>query len=144
MKEMITVTSKQVNDIAALLKETEDKASEILGVRVSVQMGSHAISSMEISETLKMTMRFVAAAYDTEVDYIIGKTRLRNVVEARQMFWLISYDMLNVTFKDLATMTGERNHTTVIYGVKTMRNEVQLYDRPRKMYELLKDKINSI
>lgn len=144
MKNIITVTSHQINEIAALLQETEEKASAILNVRVSVQLSSHAISSMETSEILSRAMQIVAEAYDTDVLYLVGKTRLRHIVEARQMFWLISYELLKVTYKNLAKITGDRNHTTVMYGVKCMRDEIQIYDKQRNMYELLKDKINSI
>jgi chromosomal replication initiator protein len=70
------------------------------------------------------------------MDVITGKSRKRIAVEARQLaMYLIKDQYPSVSLKHIGNLFGDRDHTTVIYSIRTIND---LVDTDPKMMETLK------
>lgn len=66
------------------------------------------------------------------------KLRLRELVIARQHYFWYVYFRTNKTTNELADVTG-KNHSTILYSLRTYYNGVQLKFKEQSEYEYLMD-----
>ena len=64
------------------------------------------------------------------LDQFTSAKRAREYVEARQAFFLIAHTNTKATYKAIAKMAGNRDHSTVIHGIQTM-NDLMFSDPKR-------------
>ena len=96
------------------------------------------LKKLQSHEIIESIGRFL----DVRPDQIKGKTRWKNIAEARQIccFVLRSDRYLDMSLASIGFVLGKRHHTTVIYAVKTIEGylEVDEYFR-EKMKDLYLD-----
>lgn len=66
------------------------------------------------------------------LDQFTSAKRAMEFVEARQAFFLVARTNTKATYKAIAKMAGNRDHSTVIHGIHTM-NDLMFSD-PKKFY----------
>jgi chromosomal replication initiator protein len=79
----------------------------------------------------------VAKHFDIPVDKLGAKTRLREVVMARQLSMYLAKTYTNSSLKVIGDSFGGRDHSTVIHSLKTIQD---LMDTDN----LFKDKVNQL
>lgn len=79
----------------------------------------------------------VAKHFDVQVDKLDSKTRLRNVVMARQLSMYLSKNYTNSSLKMIGDSFGGRDHSTVIHSLKAVQDMIDTD-------LLFKDKVNAL
>ena len=72
--------------------------------------------------TLDFIKGLVAQHFDVPVDKLGGKTRKRQFVIARQLSMYLSKNLTDKSLKAIGEMFGGRDHSTVIYSIKTVQD----------------------
>ena len=88
-----------------------DTAEHLLGPRVAAATGFDAIA-------LK-----VAAAFDVKAKDLRGPSRLRTVLEARQVAMYLAHDTVGFSLPAVGRAFG-RDHTTVLHAVRKVRERI--------------------
>lgn len=88
----------------------------------------------------KIIKRIVEEFYSLD---ITTKTRERNYVEARAMYYKIVRDNTKLSLEAIGKSVN-RNHATVLHGIKTLSNWIDTEIIIKARYLLLKDQIEEI
>jgi chromosomal replication initiator protein len=72
--------------------------------------------------TLDFIKNLVADHFDVPVEKLGGKTRKRQFVIARQLSMYLAKNLTDKSLKTIGEMFGGRDHSTVIYSVKTVQD----------------------
>ena len=77
-----------------------------------------------------------------EIDEIIGQSRRRPLVTARQISMYVFRQLTDMSYPAIAREFGGRDHTTVIHAVekidKQMRERRQIYDQVTELSQRVK------
>ena len=85
----------------------------------------------------------VSLYYGITVNEMISKTRIRTICEARQMAMLMLKTFTAIPLIDIGVLLGNRHHTSVIHGVKTIRALIDTEYRFKMDKEILSNKIKT-
>lgn len=80
------------------------------------------ISQVDKEITVENIKKLVADHFKVPVEKLQGKTRKRDVVIARQLSMYLAKNFTNVSLKIIGENFGGRDHSTVIYSVKAVRD----------------------
>lgn len=72
--------------------------------------------------TLEQIERLVADHFGINEDILHAKTRKRNVVIARQLSMYLAKNLTTYSLKKIGSTFGGRDHSTVIYSIKTIKD----------------------
>lgn len=77
---------------------------------------------MSMPKTLRVMQleNAIARAANVSIEAINGKSRQREVVDARHAIWYIAHDHMGMAYTTLARLYN-RDHTTIMSGVKRIR-----------------------
>lgn len=64
----------------------------------------------------------VAKHYGISVAHMFKKTNLRKIVEPRQMCHHLAYNLTKCSLSTIGTNMGNKDHVTVLYSNRTMKN----------------------
>lgn len=81
----------------------------------------------------------VAAHYNLSIPELIGRKRVRELVEIRQCMWHVLYEREKKSYAHIGRFF-DRDHATVLYGVKKVQDLLSLRDR--QMIAQRKDIVN--
>jgi hypothetical protein len=98
---------------------------------VSRMMKPVPFSSVNVRETklyLYNILKDVSIKTNISVDVMKGKSRKREVVEARQLFFKRAKEITNLSLSKIGSRLN-RDHSTVLYGIKTVNNLKSLSER---------------
>ena len=70
--------------------------------------------------------KLVAEHFDVSLDKIHSKTRKREVVIARQLSMYLAKNFTNHSLKDIGVGLGGKDHSTVIYSIKQIKNLIDV------------------
>ncbi|MEO1435820.1 MAG: chromosomal replication initiator protein DnaA [Bacteroidota bacterium] len=80
------------------------------------------VSEITKEVTVELIQQMVAEHYDLTVEKLQGKTRKRSIVIARQMSMYLAKTLTNKSLKVIGDNFGGRDHSTVIYSCKAVKN----------------------
>ena len=69
-------------------------------------------------------LSLVAAEWHTTVDQLTGKSRARQVAEPRQVAMYLLRNETNASLPQIGEVLGGRDHTTIMYGIEKVTNEL--------------------
>lgn len=69
-----------------------------------------------------------AKHYNVKIDRMNSRSRLRDVLFARQIGFYILHKYYRVIYKDIADAYGGRHHSTVLHSVKVIENFISIKD----------------
>lgn len=93
-----------------------------------------------VIETLRLTPNEVIEKccefLEIDINKVKSKERYRNYVDARNMIsdMLYSDKYLNVTKSAIGKLLGNRDHTTILHGMKTLRDQLEVNKDYRDKY----------
>ncbi len=65
---------------------------------------------------------------------LLGRNRDHRVSRPRQMAFFVLHDVLKMTHKEIAVVFDDRDHSTVVYGVGKMREEIDSAGLKREVF----------
>lgn len=71
------------------------------------------------------------------------KTRRKKIVDARRIYCYQMKDKLSWSLKDIGISIGNRDHTTIVYSIKTYRDLCQTDDVFKEWADRIEDEIYS-
>ena len=76
---------------------------------------------IEIKTKANEVINHVCKLYGIELSELMSKSRLRELVEPRQILFYILHKKLNIPCQKVGAMFG-KNHATVLHGAKNIKN----------------------
>lgn len=70
--------------------------------------------------TIADIIRKICDAYDVKADDIKGKSRTKNISEARQVVMWMARQLTDESYENIGAELGGRDHSTVYYGISTI------------------------
>lgn len=95
------------------------------------------VAQVEKEISVENIKQLVAKHFDVSLDKLQGKTRLREVVMARQLSMYLAKNYTNSSLKMIGDSFGGRDHSTVIHSLKAVQD---MLDTDL----LFKDKVNAL
>ena len=89
----------------------------------------------------KQVVEKVAKYYGLSVSELKSKSRVSNIMVARQVAMLLLSKELGLSTTKIATEVGVKDHTTVMHGIKKINNSLKLNFILRDQIEEIKEKI---
>jgi chromosomal replication initiator protein len=74
-------------------------------------------------------LREVAKEFDVPVNDLRGKSRERHIARPRQFAYLRLRDETDLSYPTIGRVMGDRDHSTIIYGIKAVRKRLQQGER---------------
>lgn len=99
------------------------------------------INDLSREITVENIQALVAEHYNLKVDQIQGKTRRQPIVEARQLSMFMAKKLTKQSLKAIGQSFGGRDHSTVIYSCKAVKNQMDTNDEFRKSVTELEKKV---
>jgi chromosomal replication initiator protein len=100
------------------------------------------ISRKEVKElSVEEIREQVASYFKITVDDINSRSRKRNIVQARQIVMHLAKELTNFSLAAIGSVLGNRNHATVLYALKSVKNLVDTDHLFKSDLERIKEKI---
>ena len=74
-------------------------------------------------------LRQVAKEFDVPVNELRGPNTARNISKPRQIAYLRLRDETDLSYPSIGRVMGDRDHSTIIYGIKAVRKRLQQGER---------------
>ncbi len=81
--------------------------------------------------------------YDISIEDIKSSKRNKELVHPRQMIMYLCRSMTNATYKEIASFLGGRDHTTIIYGERSISDLIEKDESTRRTIETIINKLKS-
>ncbi len=101
------------------------------------------IFSHNMSKELSIAniQQIVSDFFNISIDHIIGKTRKRNIVVARQLGMYFAKKLTTLSLKEIGKHFGNRDHTTVMHSIKTINDLIDTDTLFKETFNKLEHKL---
>ncbi|MBR2864220.1 chromosomal replication initiator protein DnaA [Candidatus Saccharibacteria bacterium] len=89
----------------------------------------------------KKIVNQVAQFYELSVDEMCGKSRVSHIKNARQVAMYLLSEELSLSTTKIALEVGVKDHTTVMHGVKKIRNDLKINFVLRDQVSAIREKL---
>jgi chromosomal replication initiator protein len=117
----------------------------VAGKEININLAKRVLKNFvnEINKeiTPEVIQRTVAEYFEMEVEKLQSSTRVRQVVMARQISMFLVKEYTDQSLKAIGSIFGGRDHSTVLYSIKTVRDLMETDDNLKKTLEELDRKI---
>jgi len=117
------------------------RGDESIDLKLAKEVLKNFVSEINKEVTPDVIQRTVADYYDLEVEKLASSTRRRHVVLARQISMFLVKEYTDQSLKAIGRMFGGRDHSTVLYSIKTVRDLMETNDEIKKSLAELERKI---
>ncbi|WP_116124454.1 chromosomal replication initiator protein DnaA [Lewinella sp. IMCC34183] len=114
-----------------------------IDLELARQVLKNFVTEINREVTPEVIQRTVAEYYNLDVEKLASATRRRHVVLARQVSMFLVKQFTDQSLKAIGRMFGGRDHATVIYSIKTVRDLMETNDDIKKALEELERKIRA-
>ncbi|HUS60039.1 MAG TPA: chromosomal replication initiator protein DnaA [Nevskiaceae bacterium] len=138
----ITSTRKLEGFLIRLITETKTKNEPITPELTSAllgQTGQNTIPHRLVRP--KEVLRTVASFYNLKVSDLTGPRRLKPIVAPRQILMYLLRTELKVPLMEIGRLLGDRDHTTIMYGVEKITNNLSTSEKLRVEIVGIKQKL---
>ena len=97
------------------------KERSLTSQEVSIILG---VSNQKRRLKPRQVLERVAEYFEVSVNDILGQKRSREIAYPRQMAMYLFYYDFNMSYPQIATIIGNRDHTTILYGVKKIKKQL--------------------
>ena len=119
--------------------------SEVRGLTPLQLIENGSVSVNKISKhrptSPKQVVDKVAKYYQLTSKELCSKSRVANIKNARQVAMFILSEELNLSTNKIAAEVGVKDHTTVMHGIKKIKNDLKLNFLLREQIDEIKEKI---
>lgn len=112
-----------------------------IDLKLAKEVLKNFVTEINKEVTPDVIQRTVAEYYNLEVENLASATRRRHVVLARQISMFLVKQYTEESLKSIGRMFGGRDHSTVLYSIKTVKDLMETNDEIRKSLGDLERKI---
>ena len=112
-----------------------------IDVQLAQQVVKNFVQQIDREITVESIQKLVADHFELPVEKLAGKTRKRQIVIARQMSMYLAKKLTDQSLKAIGDHFGGRDHSTVIYSVRTVQDLLDTDPRYKVTLEELEKKI---
>ncbi len=95
-----------------------------------------------IEITPQLIIEVVSDHFQISVDQMISKTRSNDIARPRQIAMYLCKTMTDAKLDTIGALLGGRDHTTILYGVDKIKDEIKANESTAQTIETIKKKIN--
>lgn len=88
-------------------------------------------------------IEIVSEHFGVSPDDIVSKRRNSEFVVPRKIVMYLCRDMLDISFSNIGKLLGKKDHTTIIYGINTLEEELKTNEELKNKVEVIKKKLSS-
>ena len=121
--------------------------SKLNNVEITLEIAEEALKDIiypdkpkEITPTL--IINIVSEHFGVSAEDITSKKRNSEFVEPRQVVMYLCRAMTDISYQNIGKILGKKDHTTIIYGVNKITDELEINEELRNKVEIIKKKIN--
>ena len=103
-----------------------------IDLELARQVLRNFVTEINREVTPEVIQKTVAEYYDLDVDKLASSTRRRHVVLARQISMFLVKQFTDQSLKAIGRLFGGRDHSTVLYSIKTVRDLIETNDEIKK------------
>ena len=103
-----------------------------IDLELARQVLRNFVTEINREVTPEVIQRTVAEYYNLDVDKLASSTRRRHVVLARQISMFLVKQFTDESLKAIGRLFGGRDHSTVLYSIKTVRDLIETNDEIKK------------
>ena len=92
--------------------------------------------------TPQLIIEVVSEHFHISVDQMISKNRSRDIAKPRQIAMYLCKNMTSSPLDAIGQLLGGRDHSTIIYGIRSVTDEYESNESTRDLIETIKKKIN--
>lgn len=115
--------------------------AQAIDLKLAKEVLKNFVTEINKEVTPDVIQRTVAEYYNLEVENLASATRRRHVVLARQISMFLVKQYTEESLKSIGRMFGGRDHSTVLYSIKTVKDLMETNDEIRKSLGDLERKI---
>lgn len=121
--------------ISLVAQSTLNKRS--IDIKLVKEVIRQFVSQVDKEISVENIKQLVAKFFDVPIEKMQSKTRMREVVMARQLSMYLAKNYTNSSLKVIGDSFGGRDHSTVIHSLKTVKDMMDTDT-------IFKDKVNSL
>ncbi|MBO4905278.1 MAG: chromosomal replication initiator protein DnaA, partial [Lachnospiraceae bacterium] len=95
------------------------------------------------SITPENIINVVSDHYSVSIDQIKSSKRTQDVSHPRQIIMYLCRSMTNATYKEIASLLGGRDHSTIMYGERSISDMMEKDESTRRTIETIVNKLKS-
>jgi len=92
--------------------------------------------------TPSQVLKAVSGFYEVSAVDMVGRSRNKEFVEPRQICMYLLRELLSMSYPDIASRVGKRDHTTAIYAYKKIADSVEKNPELSRKILLIKEDVN--
>jgi chromosomal replication initiator protein len=116
----------------------------LTGHTLTVELARAALADLVArpsTVSLNEVIQVVAQFYNLSTDDLISRGRVKELVKPRHVVMYLAREELQSTLPQIGEALGGRDHTTVMYGVEKITQEVEQDDNLRREILTLREKL---
>lgn len=147
---MLQTDSRQVIEVAKVLTAAENKLAKLFGPNVRIKLDVAFITEKPLIASEKYAMsklivKKVAEYYQLDAELLKKETRIKNVVEARSICYLLLKHFCGnrFTLNEIARIFNQESHSTIVNGLRNAESYYTLYDFYKEKVDNIMEIINN-
>lgn len=92
--------------------------------------------------TPKMIANIVCEHYGVKLTMVASRKKNAELVVPRQVIMYLCREYTDATLDSIASLLGKKDHSTIMYGVKKVRDDMAVNEELRHNLELIRKKLN--
>ena len=148
LKYIATNIKSNIRELEGALRKVM-ASSRLNSAELSMDLAEDALKDIIYPEAPKevtpdLIINIVADHFGVSVSDIKSSKRNSELVLPRQIFMYLCREMIDIPFTSIASILGKKDHSTIMHGVKKIKNEITTSDDIKNKVEIIKKKINPI
>jgi chromosomal replication initiator protein len=145
--EVIELIARQVQSNIRELEGALNRVvanSQLTGAPLTVDMASATLADLlarPTSVSVDQIIRLVAEYYGVELPAMCGQSRSKELVRARHVAMYLAREEAGASLPQIGTAMSGRDHTTILYGVNKIAEEIEQDDSLRREMIVIRERL---
>ncbi len=148
------VLSYIANNVKSNIRELEGSVKKVVALAnlekktINIDLAKEALKDIVSPNspsriTPENIINVVCDHYGISIEDIKSSKRNKELVHPRQMIMYLCRSMTNATYKEIASILGGRDHTTIIYGERSITDLLEKDESTKRTIETIINKLKS-
>ena len=148
------VLSYIANNVKSNIRELEGSVKKVVALAnlekrsIDIELAKEALKDIVSPNspsriTPENIINVVCDHYSISIEDIKSSKRNKELVHPRQMIMYLCRSMTNATYKEIASLLGGRDHSTIIYGERSITDLIEKDESIRRTIETIINKLKS-
>ncbi|MCR5831443.1 MAG: chromosomal replication initiator protein DnaA [Lachnospiraceae bacterium] len=148
------VLSYIANNVKSNIRELEGSIKKVVALAnlekrtIDIELAKEALKDIVSPNspsriTPENIINVVCDHYGISIEEIKSSKRNKELVHPRQMIMYLCRSMTNATYKEIASILGGRDHSTIIYGERSITDLIEKDESIRRTIETIINKLKS-